>query len=164
MSSPIHIAIMGATGYGAGELLRLLVQHPDAQVVSLTSASKPGASVDALHPHLRGFYELSATESIDLGRLLDAEHAVVFSALPHGAAGKAIDPLLNDAPQHLKIIDLSGDFRLQDKSEHEQWYPKSPWLADHRDGFVYGMPELHRERIRAAHCIANPGCLATNSV
>ncbi|MBN2447493.1 MAG: N-acetyl-gamma-glutamyl-phosphate reductase, partial [Phycisphaerae bacterium] len=84
MTRPIHVAVMGASGYGAGELLRLLTQHPNVEVVAVTSTSQIGQHIEALHPHVRGFYELETSAEIDFGRLFDAEHAVVFSALPHG--------------------------------------------------------------------------------
>lgn len=167
--SVINVAILGASGYGAGELLRLLVQHPVARVVALTSTSQVGASVAQTHAHLRGFYDLSLTESIDLDRFLDAEHAVVFSALPHGASATAVDRLLRTIErradsEHVKLIDLSGDLRLQNEQIHQQHYPDTPVLSERRECFVYGLPELYREQVRAARFVANPGCLASASI
>ncbi len=186
MRRPIRVAILGASGYGAGELLRLLVAHPAAEVVSVISTSQAGAAIGDVHPHLRGFYdELRIADAVDFDRLSDAEHSVIFSALPHGASAAAIAGLLSSgagstaseaAPADpipdprsplpgLRIIDLSGDFRLADVQQHERFYPESPTLPDLRASFVYGLPEIiDRGRIRSARLISNPGCLATAAI
>ena len=169
MKRAIHAAILGASGYGAGELLRLLTQHPEVEVVAVTSTSQAGAPVAELHPHLRGFYDLQTTESVDFARLSAAGQAVVFSALPRGASATAIDVLLS-AVQHVdgcapvRIIDLSGDFRLTDARQHIRYYPDTPLLPERRQTFVYGLPELFRAQIRTAHHVANAGCLASASI
>ncbi|MCG3131223.1 MAG: N-acetyl-gamma-glutamyl-phosphate reductase [Phycisphaerae bacterium] len=164
----IKVAILGGSGYGAGELLRLLTQHPHVEVVSVVTSSQAGQRVDRVHPHLRGFYDLAMAERIEFERLLGGEHAVVFSALPNGSSGKAVERLLRemDAKQasRLKVIDLSGDFRLARREVHEAHYGETPWLADLRPRFLYGLPELNRDRVREAACIANPGCLASASI
>jgi len=169
MSHPIHVGILGGSGYGAAELLRLLTQHPSAEVVSVTSSSSAGESITSLHPHLRGFYDFRTTESLDLNKLLAAEQAVVFSALPHATSGAMIDRLLQafeklSASEKVRIIDLSGDLRLRDPANHVRLYPESPLLPDRRRSFVYGMPELFREQVQTARWVANPGCLATASI
>lgn len=182
----IHAAILGGTGYGAGELLRLLTQHPHVHVVSVTSTSQAGEPVAAVHPHLAGFYDgLRLTAEIDFPRLLAAEHAVVFSALPHGASGPAIEALVDQqggasaaeqsaqrtpvpgstaasrAARGLSIIDLSGDLRIRDEEVHARYYPDGPALHRLRGQFAYGLPELNRSAIAAGRWVANPGCLAT---
>jgi len=169
MTRPIHVAILGASGYGAGELLRLCTQHPAVEVVSLTSTGHAGQSLESVHPHLRGFFDLRLSEAIDFERLLDAEHAVIFSALPHGVSAPAIDRLLSECErdgraERLRVIDLSGDLRLVDIEKHREHYPESPVLPERRRGFVYGLPELFREEVRAARCVANPGCFASASI
>jgi len=173
MARPIHVAILGASGYGAGELLRLLTQHAAAEVVSVTSTSRVREPVSRVHPHLRGFYDLTISETVNLPRLLDAEQAVVFSTLPHGASGAAIDGLLrqiergggaNEAGARVKVIDLSADFRLRDERLHAVHYPESAAMPERRRAFVYGLPELYREEIRRARFVANPGCLATAAI
>jgi LysW-gamma-L-alpha-aminoadipyl-6-phosphate/LysW-L-glutamyl-5-phosphate reductase len=169
MKRPIHAAILGASGYGAGELLRLFVQHPEVEVVSVTSTFQVGQPVAQLHPHLRGFYGLQATEAVDFERLMAAEHAVALSALPRGASAAAIDALLNTVqrtygPDRLRVVDLSGDLRLTDASQHTRYYPDTPLLPERRRAFVYGLPELFRAQIRAARFVANPGCLASASI
>jgi N-acetyl-gamma-glutamyl-phosphate reductase len=169
MTRPIHAAILGASGYGAAELLRLFTQHSAVEVVAVTSTSQVGEPVARVHPHLRGFYDLAITGAIDYERLLAGRHVVVVSTLPHGASAVAIDRLLSDVPkdgerQRLRVIDLSGDLRLSDIRLHEQTYPETPALPEHRAAFVYGLPELFRERVRTARCVANPGCLATAAI
>ena len=169
MSAAVRAAIMGASGYGAAELLRLLTQHADVKVVSATSTSRVGDSIGEVHSHLRGFYDLTVSESIDFERLFDAEHSVIFSSLPHGESAARIDRLLKSLErdawrERVKIIDLSGDLRIKDAELHARNYPKTPLLAELRERFVYGMPELDHEAIRTARFVANPGCLATASI
>ena len=169
MSTPVNVAIMGGSGFGAGELLRLLVQHPAAKVVAVTTTSQAGTAIGDVHPHLRGFYDLPMSAGIDLPALLDAEAAVVFSALPHGTSSTKIEALLQatagmKGADKLRIVDLSGDLRLQNQATHEQYYPHSPWLAELRTQFTYGLPELFREEIQAARFVANPGCLASAAI
>ncbi|GIK15861.1 MAG: N-acetyl-gamma-glutamyl-phosphate reductase [Planctomycetota bacterium] len=176
MMKTIKVAILGGSGYGAGELLRLLTQHPHVEVVSVVTSSQAGQRVDAVHPHLRGFYDLVMTERIEFDRLLGGEHAVVFSALPNGSSGTTIEAVMRQvspgapevrdpAGRHgLRVIDLSGDFRLTRREAHETHYAETPWMAELRSRFVYGFPELNRDRVRGATCIANPGCLASASI
>lgn len=169
MSRRIHAAIVGATGYGAGELLRLLTQHEATTVTSLVSESRAGASVGAAHSHLRGFYDIVLSEAIDFERLLDADHAVVFVGLPHGASADAVAALVAQIEQRgvqdeVRVIDLSGDFRLKDEDVHRRHYPGTDPRPELRERFVYGLPELFRESLVGARFIANPGCLATASI
>lgn len=165
----INVAILGGSGYGGGELLRLLTQHPSARVVAVTSSSQVGEPVVRSHPHLRGFCDLKMVESIDFHRFFDADCAVAFSSLPHGTSGVGLDRLIDEASKHagaakLRAIDLSGDLRLADQSIHESHYPESPALPHRRSSFQYGLPELFRDEIGGARFIANPGCLATASI
>lgn len=169
MTERIHAAILGASGYGAGELLRLLVHHPHVRVVSATSSSKIGERVDALHPHLRGFYTLTTTAEPDFAALADADRAVIFSALPHATSGRTIASILDSAVksplmEKLHVIDLSGDLRITDVELHARYYPETPPASPWRGKFVYGLPELFRDRIAAARHVANPGCLATAAI
>lgn len=156
----IGIGILGATGYGAGELLRLLTQHKEAEVVSLVSSSSVGASVASVHPQLTGFYENKLEEDLDIEKLSLYEEAVVFSALPHGVGADKLAKLIAKLPK-LKIVDLSADFRLKTLKEHEKHYAEVPFLEELRAQFVYGLPELYKEEILKAKYVANPGCLAT---
>ena len=165
----IHAAILGGTGYGAGELLRLLTQHSQTTVVSVTSTSQVGRGVAEVHPHLRGFYKLPMTEAVDYVHVLDADRSVVFCALPHGHSGAAADAVLREvdrrgATNRATVIDLSGDLRLRNAGLHRQHYPESADLTDRRAMAVYGLPELKRDSIRTARLIANPGCLASAGI
>lgn len=170
-SKPIHIAILGASGFGAGELLRLLTQHPAAEVTCITS--RGDEALEKLHPHLRGFYpELRVSESVDLRKLLDAEFGVVISAQPHGDSAAALQDVISAAQstvgskfaERLRCIDLSGDLRLKDAGRHEQYYPETAALTELRAAAVYGLPELNRIAIRTARVVTNPGCLATAAI
>ena len=117
----IRAAILGGTGYGGMELLRLLVSHPGVEVTALTSRSEEGPVSDR-HPHLAGFTRLSFTKETEDVRLrLARENDVVFFAKPHGVSAAELPALLDAAPE-LKIIDLSGDFRLPDPSQYPTWY------------------------------------------
>lgn len=158
----IGVGILGGTGYGAGELLRLCALHPGVDVVSVTSR-QPGRIHEA-HPHLRGFYGDQFEAEMNVGALSSYENAVVFSALPHGVSGQTLLELFEDVDEgSIKIIDLSGDWRLQSPQLHGEHYPHSPLAEDTRKTFVYGLSELYREQITQATRVANPGCLATAS-
>ncbi len=169
MNPSVHVIILGGTGFSAGELLRLLTQHPDARVVSVCSSSARGRRVSDVHTHLRGFCDQPFDALPELESLCGAPHGVLISALPAGESGAALSALLR---QHaatpggaaLRVIDLSGDFRLNDVALHQRFYPETPPLDELRRRFVYGLPELNREAIRAAHLVSNPGCLASTAV
>ncbi len=164
MPKTIGVAIIGGTGYGAGELLRLLVGHPAAEVVSVVSASSAGAGISSHHTFLAGFYDgLKFSSSLDFDSLSRFEHGVIFSALPHGKSAEALAEILRTQSfKGLKVIDLSGDFRLKDGEARARHYPESSEAQDVAPRFVYGLTELHRDRITAAACIANPGCLSSS--
>ena len=132
----IKIGIIGGAGYTAGELLRLLVHHPQAEIVFVNSTSNAGNKLYAVHSGLIGETELEFTNELPL----DAIDAL-FICSAHGDSRKFLDA--NTIPSKVKIIDLSTDFR------------------DESNGFVYGLPELNKQRILQANKIANPGCFAT---
>lgn len=133
----IKVGIIGGAGYTAGELLRILLQHPEAEVVSVMSGSHAGEFVSKAHPDLEGETELVFSET--LSQAVD----VVFLCSGHGKSTQVLSEVT--LPSSVKIIDLSADFRLKD-SGHD---------------FIYGLPELNRNEIKAAQNIANPGCFAT---
>lgn len=167
MNRPIRAAILGGSGYGAGELLRLLTFHPAVEVVSVTSGSHTGRPLAEVHPHLSGFYDLELCAEPDLERLLDAPHSVIFSALPHATSGATLARLMDRLAGRgaaVRFIDLSGDLRIRDLEQHARCYPETPPLESLRGRFEYGLPELFRARIRAARCVANPGCLASAAI
>ena len=147
------VSIIGASGYTGGELLRLALSHPQLDVKQVTSERLDGQFVHFTHPNLRGrtqlkFVRSDAVEKCDL----------LFLGLPHGSAMSRIDQLSALAE---RIVDLSADFRLRDAGDYDKWYGKphtSPaWLQK----FVYGLPELHRAELKAAHYVSGVGCNAT---
>jgi N-acetyl-gamma-glutamyl-phosphate reductase len=159
-----RVAILGGTGYGGMELLRLLAGHPRAEVTAVTSRSETGP-VGETHPHLRGFSRLSFTkESPELLDDLAAGSDLLFLARPHGVAARETARFLARAPR-LKVVDLSGDHRLKDPGEYPEHYGfEHPWPAALADA-VYGLPECgQREAIRTARLVANPGCHATGAI
>lgn len=147
------VSIVGASGYVGGELLRLLLRHPDVQILQVTSERLAGKPVTGPHPHLRGFTELTFTSQDQL-----TECDVLILALPHGSAAKRIEQYAALAP---RIIDCSADFRLRNSDDYVRWYgeahPNPQWL----ERFVYGLPELNRETLRGAHYVSGVGCNAT---
>ena len=164
---------MGGTGYGAGELLRLLAEHPYAEVACVTSQSAQAKLVTAKHPHLNGFYaNLQFCDKLDLSTLEHFKNKVVFSALPHGTSGAVIKKLYPSLiEQNVKLVDLSGDFRLENIEQSKNYYPEAPLDSKLREQFAYGLPEISidsqtkaRELISSSQFVANPGCLASASI
>ncbi len=151
----IRIGIVGGTGYTGAELLRLLARHPRVTLAAITSRGETGLAVADLFPHLRGRVDLAFTEP-DLGRLGECD--LVFCATPNGTAMKMAPELL---ARGVKLIDLAADFRLKDPRVWEHWYDMPHACPDLLDEAVYGLPEMHREAIRGARLIANPGCYPT---
>ncbi len=149
----IRASIVGGSGYAGGELLRLLLSHPQVEVAQVTSQRFAGKYVYGTHPNLRGATQLkfSAAEDLEPCDLL-------FLSLPHGETASRIDEFTTLAD---RIIDLSADFRLRDADLYREWYgkdhPNPAWL----DRFVYGLPELHRDQLRDAQHISGVGCNAT---
>jgi N-acetyl-gamma-glutamyl-phosphate/LysW-gamma-L-alpha-aminoadipyl-6-phosphate reductase len=148
----IRAAIIGASGYAGGELLRLLLAHPQVEVAQITSETYARQYAYFVHPNLRGATNLRFTS---LDRIEPCD--LLFLALPHGHAMARVDDL---AAKAQRIIDLSGDFRLRDPSAYQQWYdlehPAPNWLSR----FVYGMPELYREQLTGARYASGTGCNA----
>jgi N-acetyl-gamma-glutamyl-phosphate reductase len=151
----IKVGIVGGTGYTGIELLRLLAQHPQAELRAITSRKEAGSKVAAMFPSLRGKVDLAFTEP---GAKALAGCDVVFFATPHGVA-MTETPALLDAGA--KVIDLSADFRLQDVAQFERWYKMKHTAPQLLKEAVYGLCELNRERIRSARVVANPGCYPT---
>jgi N-acetyl-gamma-glutamyl-phosphate reductase len=151
----IRIGIVGGTGYTGVELLRLLAQHPEADVRTITSRKDAGTPVAAMFPSLRGRYDLAFTEPAAAG-LTSCD--VVFFATPHGVAMAQARELLSAG---VRIVDLAADFRLQDPQLFERWYKMPHACPDLLQEAVYGIPEVNREAIRKARIVGNPGCYPT---
>jgi len=146
-------AVIGASGYAGGELLRLLATHPVFEVAVVSAHSNAGEQVTSVHPQLQSYAgrEFVTADSIDFAQI-----ELVFLALPHGESAALIAKL----PSHLKIVDLGADFRLEDPAQWEKYYG-----GKHAGAWVYGLPELapgQREEIKNQNKVANPGCYATS--
>ena len=152
----IAASIVGASGYSGGELLRLLLRHPRFEVAQATSQQHAGRFVHGVHPNLRGATRL---EFCPVSELTSCD--VLFLCLPHGQAAARIDEFRGLAP---RIIDLSADFRLRDPSDYDTWYGRTHPRPELLSDFVYGIPELHRERLRETRLAACAGCNATASI
>lgn len=156
MNEKIKIAIFGGSGYGGSELLRILMFHPNAEIVLVTANEHAGKAVGEVHKNLFGLTDLRFDKSPeDLSALEDIN--VAFFALPHGQALNLIPNL----PKNVKVIDLSGDFRINDAEIFKQFYRLEHTANDLQKEFVYGLTETNREQIKTAKYIANPGCFAT---
>ncbi|MBK7704873.1 MAG: N-acetyl-gamma-glutamyl-phosphate reductase [Acidobacteria bacterium] len=151
----IKIAIFGGSGYGGSELLRILLAHPNAEIVLVTANEHAGKPVSEVHKNLRGVCDLTFDSSPYDLPALDCD--VAFLALPHGQALRIV-PQLADG---IKVIDLSGDFRIDDKTVFEKFYKLEHTADELQNSFVYGLTEINRNAIREAKYIANPGCFAT---
>jgi len=152
----MNIAIIGATGYGGAELIRILHQHPEANIQSIHSSSQQGLPLHASYPHLQGAVDMKL-DDIETGKIAK-EADVVFTATPSGVSSKLI-PQLREAG--LKVIDLSGDFRLKNTETYESWYKKDAGDQQYIDEAVYGLTEWFDADIAEAGLIANPGCYPT---
>lgn len=149
------IGIVGGTGYTGVELLRILAQHPQVSVELITSRSHSGTAVADLFPNLRGKYDLQFSQP-DIQAFKQCD--LIFFATPNGVAMKQVANLLDAG---IRVIDLAADFRIKDLQVWEKWYQMPHAAPQIVAQAVYGLPELHREQIRKARIVANPGCYAT---
>ena len=149
----IRIGIFGGSGYGGSELLRILLFHPEVELVFVTANEQAGKPIGDVHRNLHGLTQLSFVNAPEDVTDVDC----VFFALPHGQAMEIIPRL----PASVKAIDLSGDFRLRDQSVFEKHYKQPHTAMSEQAEFVYGLTETNREAIKQARLIANPGCFAT---
>jgi N-acetyl-gamma-glutamyl-phosphate reductase len=153
-----RVGIVGATGYTGVELLRLLLKHPEVEVTALTSQKYAGIPIDQVFPSLMKTLSLKCEElNVDQ---ISKKTDFIFTAVPHKTAMETV-PLFYR--QGKRVVDLSADFRFKDAGLYEKWYQKhtaSHLLAES----VYGLPELHREKIRKAKIIGNPGCYPTGAL
>ena len=150
------ISIVGASGYTGGELLRLLLFHPEVEVKQVTSERFAGKFVHGAHPNLRKLCNLKFSSVTEL-QACD----VLFLCLPHGESMDRIDDFRRIAP---KLVDLSSDFRLNDAAAYEKWYRHPHSRPELLGSFAYGVPELHRDDIKHANQVACAGCNATASI
>lgn len=149
----MRVGIINVTGYAGAELARILARHPEVQLAEVTGRSAAGQPLGAVFPHL---------DSLGLTVQADLENVdLAFAALPHHTSAEVIPGLLRNG---LRVIDISGDFRLKDPSAYKRWYgiehPAPELLVE----AVYGLPELHGPEIPAARLISNPGCYPTSAI
>jgi N-acetyl-gamma-glutamyl-phosphate reductase len=155
-TNSVRIGILGATGYTGIELLRLLDEHPFAEIACLTSERYAGQSIGAVFPHLAGgdLPPLTKVGDVDFGRL-----DVVFGCLPHGTS----QDVIRDLPRGPRVIDLSADFRLRDPALYESTYRQPHQAIERQRDAVYGLTEVARPAIRRSDLVANPGCYPTSA-
>jgi len=151
----ITATIIGASGYTGAELIRILLNHPNVKIKSLIADSSAGKELSESYPHL-AFAGLPKLIKIDEEDFKGVD--VVFMGLPHGTTQEVALKL----PSHVKIIDISADFRLRDASEYEKWYGHKHQAPELQKGAVYGLTELNREQIKKAKLVACPGCYPTS--
>ncbi len=152
------VGIIGATGYTGVELLRLLLHHPEVEVTALTSKKFAGVPIDQVFPSLAKRFPLKCEELAV--EQISKKTDFVFMAVPHKTAMETV-PLFYRSGK--RVVDLSADFRLKDPEVYERWYQKHT-APDLLGESVYGLPELHREKIRNAKIVGNPGCYPTGAL
>lgn len=155
-TSSVRVAIVGSTGYGGVELIRLLQQHPYAHITSVISSSSAGEPIADGFPHLNQIM-CDTLDGVD-PEVIKKKADVVFTATPAGVSAK-LAPQLLDAG--LKVIDLSGDFRLKDPNDYVKWYKKDPADPNVVEKAVYGLSEWYGSDVQGQSFISNPGCFAT---
>ena len=155
----ITVAILGATGYTALEAIKLLLRHPDAKIVAVTSRQEGSPPISTIHPSLVGRLELPLEDlgPDEVGKRADC----VFSCLPHCASAEIVPQVLAAGA---KVIDFSADYRLDDAATYLEWYGHEHPDAARLGATVYGLPELFRSRIAGASLVANPGCYSTSAI
>ena len=155
----IDIAILGATGYTAVELIKILLRHPAARITAVTSRQEGRPAISTVHPSLVGRLDLPLEDLSP--KEVASRAACVFSCLPHAASAEVVSQLLAAGST---VIDFSADYRLDDAASYREWYGH-----EHPDGgrlgsVVYGLPELFRDRITGVKLVANPGCYSTSAI
>jgi N-acetyl-gamma-glutamyl-phosphate reductase len=155
----VRIAVLGATGYAARELIKLLLGHPQAEITALTTRQDEKPQLGDVHPVLRGRLDLRLENlgAADIAKRADC----VFSCLPHAASAEIVKELVAAGS---RVVDLSADYRLNDAAVYKKWYDHEHPDPKRLPETVYGLPELYRERIVGAQLIANPGCYPTSAI
>lgn len=155
----IRVGILGATGYTAVELIKILLRHPAVEITTLTSRQEGGPHVAAVHPQLAGRLD-ARLEDLEPAQVA-ARCDCVFSCLPHGASAAVVSQLM-DAGR--RVIDFSADYRLTDVNVYAEWYGQKHVDPARVSQAVYGLPEIFRDQVVSASLIANPGCYPTSAI
>jgi len=155
----VRVGIIGGSGYVGGELLRLLLFHPEVEVTVATSDRYAGEYVFMVHPNLRGLTQLKFAP-MDMS-IIKSNCDLVFTSTPHGSAVNLVPKILELG---LKVIDVSADFRLKNPEDYVKWYGWSHASPELLKEAVYGLPELHRQEIKEARLVACPGCMSTATI
>lgn len=155
----IKVSVIGATGYGGIELVRLLTSHPNVDIYKLVSHSYAGKKLADIYPNFTAYEDISLC-SLDVEKIAEGSD-IVFTSLPHGTSSEII-PLLYE--KGVRIIDLSGDFRYMSPEVFEKWYGYKHPHPELLGESVYGLPELHKEDIKKAKLVGNPGCYPTSAI
>ncbi len=155
----LRVAVIGGSGYTGAELVRILSRHPQVAGLIVTSEQHAGKQISQISPNLKGVTDIRFKK-------LDAEKAgeesdVAFTALPHGKPMSVVPVLME---KECKVIDISGDFRLKEKSEYKKWYGTDHTSSDLLEKAVYGLTEINAEKIKKADLVANPGCYPTGAI
>lgn len=159
MSVPLHrAAVLGASGYAGGELLRYLNDHPSIELAWATADANANKPLGEVAPHLIGLADV-VLQPMDASTVPDVD--IAFLALPHGAAAQTGRELV---ARGIKVVDFSADWRLQDGGAYDTWYGWSHPHPDELPGWVYGLPETHRSEIVGAPAVAGPGCYPTSAI
>jgi len=162
-AKPVRVAVAGASGYAGGELLRLLARHPCARLAHLASSGRDGKSaspIERAHPALRGQTGLDC-QPLRLDDFSPSRMDLVFLATPHETSAELAPALL---ARGLRVVDLSGAFRLKDSEAYPRWYGFEHHAIPSLEQAVYGLTELNADEVRKARLVANPGCYATSSI
>lgn len=155
----VRVGILGATGYTALELMKLLLRHPQAEITTLTSRQEGNPHVSAIHPQLTGRLDVQFEDSAP--EVVAAKTDCVFSCLPHAASAAMIMKMLS---ADVRVIDFSADYRLRDAETYAEWYGHKHPDPDRLGKTVYGLPELFGSEIPRQQLIANPGCYTSTSI
>lgn len=154
------IAILGGSGYTALELLKILLRHPAAEIVAVTSRQEDTPAVAEMHPVLAGRISLRA-EPFNVDKLLAKGVECAFGCLPHGASMNSLAKLLD---RGVRVVDLSADYRLRDPNQYAQWYGESHEDLAHLAEAVYGLPEIYGDEMATTRLVANPGCYPQTAI
>ncbi len=156
----LQIAIIGASGYTGAELIRILLNHPKVEIVALIANSNAGQKIEQLYPHLIHYNlpDLKKLEEVDFKKI-----DVAFGCLPHTTSQETFAKILPANP-HLKIFDLSADFRLENPNDYQKWYDHEHIAQDLQPQAVYGLSEIRRNQIKKSNLIACPGCYPTSAL